>query len=594
NYDAPNATYGDLMTPQINMSAAGVKTLTFQYNNADNSTLDIYVSTDGGNTYGSSLATFSTTTGWTSETVSLGAVVSATTKVKFRATGNNGNFDMGIDDVDIEAPPAGAPTTQATNLTFSGIDCQSMTVSCTKGNGTGRFIAMNTTNTFAAPVNGTPPAASNTIWANAGEQIIGSGTASTATVTGLTAGTTYWFKVYEYNGSGASILYDVAAGANNPLSQATAAIVAAPTTSASAITFSATTCTQTGVSWTNGNGANRIVVAKAGSAVAGTPVNASGYVANSSFGSGSSIAAGEYVVYSGSGTSVTVTTLSASTTYFFKVFEDNGTTGCESYKTTVPPSNSVAIPSCVNQIPYMTSAVINACPGSCGSEGANELLFFSSGSYAIPVAAVNMSLAYGSTSPATKVYNNSITANTAETAKLNAAVGCSGFFVDAVTAGTIPANTNFVMTSNNYCDGAYDFSTLCASGYGPLYVIYVDAAAWVQVVGSPSGNYANSASGSSLIRYFRSDFSTVTGGGTTGITDYSYYPNSLVCDCDGASVTWGPAGGAPTNYVSPNTCTFPMIVLPIELTDFTGTRSTGKTVNLNWTTETETNNAYFT
>ncbi|HEV7232324.1 MAG TPA: T9SS type A sorting domain-containing protein, partial [Bacteroidia bacterium] len=397
---------------------------------------------------------------------------------------------------------------------------------------------------------------------------------------------------FEYNGSGASIQYCVAVGAGNPSSQATAAIVAAPTTSASAITFSSIQCNQVTVSWANGNGANRIVVAKSGSAVTGTPVNASGYSANSSFSSGSAIAAGEYVVYSGSGSSVTVTSLNASSTYFFKVFEDNGSTGCESYKTTAPPSSSVATISCVNQIPYMVSGVINACGGSCGEEGSNELLFFTSGSYSIPVNPANMVLTYGSSAAPTKVFNGSFTSNAAETANLNAQVGCSGFFIDAVTAGTIPANSLFFFVNTNYCDGAYDWTNLCASGWGPLYVVYVNDPAWVS--GSTAGNYANSASGSSLTRYFRTDFSAVTGGGTSGITDYSYLPNSLVCDCDGASVTWSSAGGAPSQYVSPNSCAFAKAILPIELIGFAGKRTGINSVLVNWVTASETNNASFT
>ncbi|MFI5149539.1 MAG: T9SS type A sorting domain-containing protein [Bacteroidia bacterium] len=592
-YDAPNATTGDLISPTIDFSPAGTKTLTFQYINPETgSNLDVYLSTDNGVTYGASLLTLGNSNNWGLQTISLGASVSTTCKIKFRATSDYGSYDLGIDDVNISAPPAGPPTTQALNLTFSGADCHDLTISWTNGNGTGRYVSMNTSNTFTAPSNGTPPATPNTVWANAGQQIVFDGSGTSVTVSGLAPGTLYWFKVFEYNGSGASINYCVVAGANNPLSQSSSAIVAAPTTSASAVNFSATTCSQTTVAWTNGNGTGRIVVAKAGSAVTGTPVNASGYIANSSFSSGSTIAAGEYVVYSGAGSNVTVTSLAASTTYYFAVFEDDGSTGCESYKTAAPATGNVTTSSCASQIPYMTSAVINACPGPCGSEGADELLFFSSGSYSIPVSPANMILTYGSNPAPTKVYNGSFTADATITANLNAAAGCAGFFIDAVTAGTIPANTNFLFTSDNYCNGAYDFSTLCASGYGPIYIIYVNAAAWVQVPGSPSGNYANAA-GSGVPRYFRTDFSAVTGGGTSGITDYSYISSSLACDCDGASCTWGPSGGAPSLYITPNSCTFPMTVLPIVLSDFNGNRE-GKNVLLNWTTQTETDNAYFT
>jgi hypothetical protein len=587
-YEAPNGSYGDLITPQIDFTPVGTKTITFQYINPEGTTLDVSLSTDGGVTYASVGTISATLNSWTSESFSLGASTSSKCKIRFRSTSDFGNYDMGIDDVGITVPASGAPSTQSKTLVFANADCNSFDISWTSGNGSSRYVSMNTSNTFAVPSNGTAPAAANTVWANAGEQVVYVGSGNSVSVSGMAAGTTYWFKVFDYNGSGASIQYCVAVGAGNPASKATVAIVAAPTTSASGISFSSIACNQVTVSWTNGNGANRILVAKSSSAVAGTPVNASGYSANASFSSGSAIAAGEYVVYSGSGTSVTVTSLNASTTYYFKIFEDNGSTGCESYKTSVPPSGNVTTISCVNQIPYMVSAVINACNGSCNSEGSNELLFYTSGSYAIPVNTANMVLTYGSSAAPTKVFNGSITANPAQTANFNAQVGCTAFFIDAVTAGTIPANSLFFMVNNTYCDGAYDFTALCASGYGPLYVVYVNDPTWVS--GTTAGNYANSGGS---IRYFRTDFSAVTGGGSSGVTDYSYYPSSLVCDCDGASVTWTSSGGAPSQYVSPNSCSFAKSILPIELIDFSGNRSDDHVI-LNWSTASETNNNYFT
>ncbi|HEV7231699.1 MAG TPA: hypothetical protein VGO45_10250, partial [Bacteroidia bacterium] len=47
-YEAPNNTYGDLITPQIDFSPVGTKTLTFEYINPEGTTLDVSLSTDGG------------------------------------------------------------------------------------------------------------------------------------------------------------------------------------------------------------------------------------------------------------------------------------------------------------------------------------------------------------------------------------------------------------------------------------------------------------------------------------------------------------------------------------------------------------------
>jgi len=102
------------------------------------------------------------------------------------------------------------------------------------------------------------------------------------------------------------------------------ALATEPTVHASSMLFTDVTNVSMTVSWANGNGANRILVAKADSAVAGTPADGTAYTANSAFGSGDTIAAAEYVVYNGSGTSVTVTALSPGTTYHFALFEYNG------------------------------------------------------------------------------------------------------------------------------------------------------------------------------------------------------------------------------------------------------------------------------
>ncbi|MCX6350425.1 MAG: hypothetical protein NTX03_01015 [Bacteroidetes bacterium] len=105
-----------------------------------------------------------------------------------------------------------------------------------------------------------------------------------------------------------------------------------PTTASTSLTFSDVTATQMRLTWTNGNGANRIVVAKT-SAITGTPADTNTYAANSTFGSGSTIATSEYVVYNGSGNSVLVTGLTASTTYYFSVIEYNGSRGTSDYYT---------------------------------------------------------------------------------------------------------------------------------------------------------------------------------------------------------------------------------------------------------------------
>lgn len=113
-----------------------------------------------------------------------------------------------------------------------------------------------------------------------------------------------------------------------------------PTSQASNLTFSAIGSSSMTLNWTNGDGASRIVLAKAGSAVNSNPVDGISYTSNMAFGSGSQIGTGNYVVYSGSGNSVTVTGLTTNTSYHYAVYEFNGTGGTENYLTATAATGS--------------------------------------------------------------------------------------------------------------------------------------------------------------------------------------------------------------------------------------------------------------
>jgi hypothetical protein len=128
------------------------------------------------------------------------------------------------------------PTIQAYDIAFSNIASTSMTVSWTKGDGIKRIALINTSNSFTNPVNGTDPTA-NPAYSGSGEQVIYNGNSNTVNVTGLTGSTTYWFRVYEYNGTGTTTMYLTSTATNNPNSQqsgslSTAPVIINPTSSA--------------------------------------------------------------------------------------------------------------------------------------------------------------------------------------------------------------------------------------------------------------------------------------------------------------------------------------------------------------------------
>ncbi len=107
-----------------------------------------------------------------------------------------------------------APLTQAFNIVLNG-GGTSMDVSWTNGSGDRRIVKMNTSNTFSDPTNGTDPVGNSTY--SGGEQVMYNGSGNALTVFGLTPATNYWFRVYSYNNTGASTLYNITTAANNPM-----------------------------------------------------------------------------------------------------------------------------------------------------------------------------------------------------------------------------------------------------------------------------------------------------------------------------------------------------------------------------------------
>ncbi len=92
------------------------------------------------------------------------------------------------------------------------------------------------------------------------------------------------------------------------------------------------------LNWKSADGNRRIVVASANGKIKSAPSDGTEYNANTVFGQGDQVISGDFVVYNGTGSSVSVTNCNPNNTYYFKVYEYNG------YKQTctylVPPNNS--------------------------------------------------------------------------------------------------------------------------------------------------------------------------------------------------------------------------------------------------------------
>ncbi len=111
-------------------------------------------------------------------------------------------------------------------------------------------------------------------------------------------------------------------------------IATAPTSGGTTLNFSGIGNNNMTVSFDKGNGARRIVLCKASSAISAAPVSGTPYTATAVYGNGSQIGTGNYVVYSDTGSTFMLSGLTANTTYYFAVFEYNGTGGFANYLTT--------------------------------------------------------------------------------------------------------------------------------------------------------------------------------------------------------------------------------------------------------------------
>lgn len=141
------------------------------------------------------------------------------------------------------------------------------------------------------------------------------GTGTNVNLTGLTAGVTYHFLIFNANGNSYSLPHIFN---GTTLSTPPNATGLGTTSAATSINFS----------WINPGCFDEVLVVAKTSTIAGTPTgDGTAYTANNDFTlGGTTFDVTGKVVYKGSGTSVNVVGLNTSTTYFFRVFTRKGTT----------------------------------------------------------------------------------------------------------------------------------------------------------------------------------------------------------------------------------------------------------------------------
>jgi len=153
--------------------------------------------------------------------------LSPDTDYHVRAYATNGSGTSYGEDIPFRTANIGAPSLQSSNLIlYPG--STSILTAWTPGKSSKRIVKINSTNNFTLPVNGvnyTPI----TVYAGTGEQVVYNGATqiiegeavNDVSITGLSPNTLYWLRVFDYNGDGASILYNTSSALNNPRSTTT-------------------------------------------------------------------------------------------------------------------------------------------------------------------------------------------------------------------------------------------------------------------------------------------------------------------------------------------------------------------------------------
>lgn len=240
------------------------------------------------------------------------------------------------------------PTTQSVIAGVNSITANTASINITKGNGAYRLIVMKK----GSPVNVLPQDliqyTYSTTFGNTNSLIsdgnyvvnIPSGTGA-FTVYSLEPNTTYHIAAFECNGYGSPAYLRTAP----PTASFTTTDVpgaSVPTTAASNAVIESREGNKLGFKWTAGNGEKRIVVMKQGSAVTFVPASGTSYASNTAFGTGTDLGDGQYVIHNSALNSAEVTNLQPSSTYYYTIFEYNGTGSLVRYLTSVVLSSTVS------------------------------------------------------------------------------------------------------------------------------------------------------------------------------------------------------------------------------------------------------------
>ncbi|WP_333667531.1 CehA/McbA family metallohydrolase [Flavobacterium sp.] len=253
------------------------------------------------------------------------------------------------------APPCVVPGDQPTGLTFGTPTSTSNTGSFTATAADGYLTVYSTSSSLSAsPVNGTTYSSGNTL-GNA--TVLSSGSSTSLSLSGLSPSTTYYVTVFAYNNAGCSggPVYQT----TSPLTGNFATIAppcVAPTSQPTGLIFGTPTSTSNTGSFTATAADGYLTVYSTSSSLSASPANGTTYSAGNTLGNAT-------VLSSSSSTSLSLSGLLPSTTYYVTVFSFNnlGCSGGITFKTATPLTGSfatIATP-CVTPTNQPTALVIS-------------------------------------------------------------------------------------------------------------------------------------------------------------------------------------------------------------------------------------------
>lgn len=358
SYNAENGDEMRLVSPPITTTGLSSINLDFdwfespEYSTYLSEGLTVQYSLNGGTSWTDVqfYQRYNAVNGWKSKTCPLPAAINnqASVLIGFffhSQYGNNCDFD------DVYIYTCNEPTTNPLTMTFSNVTSTTIDLSIgTPGDGTNRIIVARAGSDVSFTPTDLTTYDATAVFSDAtdlgsGNKVIYNGTGTSVSISGLSGATTYYFKVFEYNCiTGYENYYT---GGTILSGNTTTAI--SPVTNLKVVCQSNTTAQ---ISWTSPTGSyDGVIIGMRNSTLVPHAISddAANYTANAAFGSGTQYGGTtpySFVVYKGTGTSITVTGLTLGQSYSIKAYAYKNNTG--SIWSTTQPTTSISSLGTVN------------------------------------------------------------------------------------------------------------------------------------------------------------------------------------------------------------------------------------------------------